>query len=419
MSWPVAFVLGAIVSPPDAVAATAVIRRLKVPRRIVTILEGESLVNDATGLVAGKFAIAAVASGPFSLSHASALSSSPRGAWRWGSPWAFWLAQLHRRLDDFEIETAITLLTRTRRAYRPSTSVSPGCWRPWRPVAIWMAQSAAIFSALDPLPRAGRVERLAHASSTACLHFLHRARALGYSAVREHDAVGALLAQAAAVSGVTIGVRLVWVPVAAYLPRLLSSRLRKREPRPRWEAIFLIAWTGMRGIVSLALALAVPLTLPNGAPFPQREVVIVLSFAVILVTLLVPGLTLPWLIARLHLEDDGIDLREERDALIRASEAALARLRQIDDTVIVHPLLIERVRAPYEERLTRLTTEQHEDPECRLTEGEAQAFRRMRGQALEAERQAVVAMRNEGKLGEEVLVRVQEDLDLEALQPDR
>ena len=105
--------------------------------------------------------------------------------------------------------------------------------------------------------------------------------------------------------------------------------------------------------------------------------------------------------------------------MIRASEAALARLRQIDDTVIVHPLLMERVRAPYEERLTRLTTEQHEDPECRLTEGEAQAFRRMRGEALEAERQAVVAMRNEGKLGEEVLVRVQEDLDLEALQPDR
>ena len=330
----------------------------------------------------------------------------------------FLVAQLHRRLDDFGFETAITLLT-PYAAYIPAehlglsgvlATVAAGGYLGWHNPQLFSAltrfRGRGVWSVLLMLFN-GLVFILIGLELSAIRHFV--------STMPWRE----LLAQAAAVSGVTIGVRLVWVPVAAYLPRLLSPRLRKREPRPRWEAIFLIAWTGMRGIVSLALALAVPLTLPNGAPFPEREVVIVLSFAVILVTLLVPGLTLPWLIARLHLEDDGIDLREERDALIRASEAALARLRQIDDTVIVHPLLMERVRAPYEERLTRLTTEQHEDPECRLTEGEAQAFRRMRGQALEAERQAVVAMRNEGKLGEEVLVRVQEESDLEALQPDR
>jgi CPA1 family monovalent cation:H+ antiporter len=144
-----------------------------------------------------------------------------------------------------------------------------------------------------------------------------------------------------------------------------------------------------------------------------------MSFAVILVTLLLQGLTLPILIRALRLTDDGADLIEEREALIRASQAALARLDEIDRTTIVHPLLLDRVRAPYEERLGRLTAEARQDPECKLTEGESAAFRRLRGEALRAERTAVVTLRNQGKISEEVLHRVQEALDLEALQPDR
>jgi len=148
-------------------------------------------------------------------------------------------------------------------------------------------------------------------------------------------------------------------------------------------------------------------------------VVIVVSFTVILVTLLLQGLTLPWIIRVLGLKDDGFELREERDALIRASQAALARLDAIDSTSIINPQLIERVRSPYEERLSRLTAEAREDPQCRLSEGEAAAYRRLRAQALAAERKAAVALRNEGKINEDVLHRVQEALDLEALQPDR
>jgi CPA1 family monovalent cation:H+ antiporter len=230
---------------------------------------------------------------------------------------------------------------------------------------------------------------------------------------------GSLIGYAAAISAVVIGVRLVYVPIGIYVPRLLSRRLRQRDPYPPWQAVAIIAWTGIRGMVSLALALALPLTLPSGDPFPQRAVVIVISFAVILVTLVVQAPTLPWLLRLFRLGGEDLDLREEREALLHASQAALDKLAEIDDTTVINPLLLERARAPYQERLTRLTTLAREDPECRLTEGEAAAYRRLRDQALAAERKAVVALRNQGKISEEVLHRVQEALDLEALQPDR
>jgi CPA1 family monovalent cation:H+ antiporter len=209
------------------------------------------------------------------------------------------------------------------------------------------------------------------------------------------------------------------LPIAAYVPRLISRRLRERDPFPPFRAVFLIGWTGMRGIVSLALALALPNTLADGSPFPQRAVVIVVSFAVILVSLLVLGLPLPWIIRKLRLDDEGVDLREEREALIRASQAALSRLEQIDDTSIIDPRVLDRVRAPYQERLDRLTAEVREDPQCLLTEGESAAYRRLRDEALTAERKAAVALRNQGQINEGILQRVQEALDLEALQPDR
>ncbi len=136
-------------------------------------------------------------------------------------------------------------------------------------------------------------------------------------------------------------------------------------------------------------------------------------------TLVLQGLTLPWVIRRLDLPKDAADLREEREALIRASQAALSRLDEIDQTILLHPRLFERARLPYEERLGRLTAEVKQDPFCSLTEGEAAAFRRLRDEALQAERRAVVTLRNEGKISEDVLHRVQEGLDLEALQPDR
>jgi monovalent cation/hydrogen antiporter len=413
MSWPVAFVLGAIVSPPDAVAATAVIQRLKVPRRIVTILEGESLVNDATGLVAYRFALAAVATGGFSVSSATGrFVVVALGGVAVGFAIGWLAAQLHRHLEDFELETVITLLT-PYAAYIPAehlgfsgvlATVTAGGYLGWR--------NPELLSALTRFRGRGVWSVLLRLFNGLVFILI----GLQLAAIRELDAGMRwrdLVIYAALVSGVTILVRLAYVPLAAYVPRWLSPRLRARDPYPAWQAIALIAWTGMRGIVSLALALALPMTLPG------RATVIVVSFAVILVTLLLQGLSLGWVIGALGLTDDGADLREEREALIAASRAAIRRLEEIDDTSIIHPQLIERVRLPYGERLERLTEEERDDPECRLTEGEGAAFRRLKAQALAAERRAVVELRNRGRISEEVLHRVQEALDLEALQPDR
>jgi CPA1 family monovalent cation:H+ antiporter len=419
MSWAAAFLLGAIISPPDAVAATAVTQRLKVPRRIVTILEGESLVNDATGLVAYKFALAAVMSGGFSLARASGqFLFMAAGGVAIGLVVGWLVAQIHRRLDDFEAETVITLLT-PYAAYIPAehlgvsgvlSTVTAGGYLGWR--------NPELLSALTRFRGRGVWSVLLVLFNG--LVFILIGLQLGeISRLRIGASWGTVLWQAALVSLVTIGARLVYVPIGTYVPRLLSPKLRARDPYPRWQSVALIGWTGMRGIVSLALALSLPLTLPGGAPFPHRGLIIVLSFAVILVTLLVQALSLPLVIRALGFEDEGIALREEREALIQASEAAVKRLADLDNTVIIHPQLMERVRAPYEERLTRLTTEAVEDPECKLTEGESEAYRRLRAQALAAERSAVVKLRNEGKISEEVLHKVQEALDLEALQPER
>ena len=413
MSWPVAFVLGAIVSPPDAVAATAVTQRLKVPRRIVTIIEGESLVNDATGLVAYKFALAAVSTGAFSIATATGrFAFVAVGGVALGLAVGWLAAQIHRHMDHFELETVITLLT-PYVAYIPAehlgvsgvlATVAAGGYLGWRNPELLSAltryRGRGVWSVLLLLFN-GLVFILIGLQLSA-IHEISR----GVPWLE-------LITYAVAVSGVTILVRLIYVPIATYVPRFLSPSLRARDPYPPWRNVALIAWTGMRGIVSLALALALPMAMPG------RPTVIVLSFAVILVTLLFQGLSLPWLIRTLGLTDDGADLREEREALIVAGQAALSRLKEIDDTSIIHPQLLERVRLPYDERLERLMEEEREDPECRLTEGQGAAFRRIRGEALAAERKAVVELRNRGRISEEVLHRVQEALDLEALQPDR
>jgi CPA1 family monovalent cation:H+ antiporter len=328
------------------------------------------------------------------------------------------VAQLHRRMEDFQVETLITLLT-PYAAYIPAehlgvsgvlATVTAGGYLGWRDPELLSAltrfRGRGVWSVLLMVFQ-GLVFILIGLELSAI-----RAIALGIS-------WRSLIGAAAAISAVTIAARLVYVPIGTYLPRLLSRRLRQRDPYPPWQTVVLIGWTGMRGIVSLALALALPLTLPGGQAFPQRAVVIVVAFAVILVTLVVQGLSLPWVIRLLGLRPDDADLREERAALISASQAALARLDEIDNTVVLHPQLLDRVRAPYAERLNRLTAEAREDPECKLTEGESAAYRRLRGQALDAERRAAVALRNQGQVSEDVLQRVQEAIDLEALQPDR
>ena len=394
MPWSVAFVLGAIVSPPDAVAATSVMQRLRVPARLVTILEGESLVNDATGLVAYQIAIAAVAGASFSAAGAaSQFAIVGLGGIAFGLAIGWLVSVVHRRLDDFVVETAISLLT-PYVAYIPAehlgvsgvlAAVTAGGFLGWRNPQL-----------LSPLTR------LRSRSVWAAVLFVFNSLVfilMGLELAGTHRLLASLptaglVGWCAAIAATTIAIRLLWVPVALHLPRWLSPRIRRREPPPGWPDTAVIGWTAMRGIVSLALALALPDTLPDGTPFPLRDLLILIVFAVIAATLLGQGLTLPFVIRSVGFRDDGSEQRRTREALLASTEAALARLDELAAQLQTPPRIADIVRTIYTHRRDRLRSSVDGDPDAPVDNEGGHAFRALRTQLIEVERQTLVALRN-------------------------
>ncbi len=414
LSWPAAFALGAIVSPPDAVATTAIARRLGIPHRLVTILEGESLINDATALVLYRAAVAAAVTGSFVLGETLGLFTViALGGVVVGlvvgvvSRWAL------RLTTDSLAQTAITLLA---------------------PYAAWLLAERAHTSAVLACVVGGLYLRQ-HVSEVVPPATRLQARAvwdlvvfvlngviftligLELAAIRQSAAPGvpsALLVKGAAISAAAIAVRLVWVPLAAIIPRLLSPSLRRRDPLPSWRYLFLLGWAGMRGIVSLASALALPLVTASGAPFPFRDDIIVLAFAVILGTLVVQGLTLGSVIRTLDLAEDTTLELEEAHAREAAARAALARLDELARVPWAPADQLDRLRAIYTQRLRR--SSQLDPGENRAAAEAHAAFRRLRHAMLDAERRALIALRDQGVISDEVLHRLEQELDVEAVR---
>jgi monovalent cation/hydrogen antiporter len=408
LPWAVAFTLGAIISPTDAVAASAIAARLRVPGIIVTTLEGESLVNDATAIVAYRFAIAAMMGGTFSLSEASlrfvlvALGGTGIGLV------VGWLAaHLQRRLDDPSIQTTISLLTPFS-AYIPAERldvsgvlavVSCGLFMGWRAPQILTYRTRLNLYAFWEMMvffLNGLAFVLIGLQLRQILHFLS-----GHSLKQ-------FLWQSALISCTVIVVRIAWVFPSTYLLHWTSATLPKKEPYPAWQSVAIVAWTGMRGVVSLAAALAVPQTLPDGSPFPGRDYIMFVTFCVILATLVVQGLSLPVLIRRLGVVDDGLLNIEERTARLKANEAALAYISEVDKR---YPSdLVERLRAEYDDRIRQLEV-------CANTGGDrsgglvAPSYQKLQQEALDVERRTIIQLRDEYVINDEALRRIQSDLD--------
>jgi monovalent cation/hydrogen antiporter len=228
---------------------------------------------------------------------------------------------------------------------------------------------------------------------------------------------GSLLADGAVVSLAVIVTRLVWVYTASYVPRWMSARIRARDPYPPWQYPAMIGWAGIRGAVSLAAALALPLTIHGGDSFPQRSFVIYLAFCVILATLVFQGLTLPVVIRLLRLEDDGISDREETKARIHAAEAALGRLEELAGEDWVRDDTAERMRALYRFRASRFAARFDDEDDGQIEE-RSRDYQRLRHELLDAERRAVVELRRQGRINDMVMNRVQRDLDLEDARLD-
>jgi NhaP-type Na+/H+ and K+/H+ antiporter len=223
--------------------------------------------------------------------------------------------------------------------------------------------------------------------------------------------VADLVLYAALVSLTVILVRFLWVFPATYLPRLASRSLRARDPSPSPRAVTVIAWTGMRGVISLAAALALPLTIEGGAPFPGRDLIFFLTFSVILATLVVQGLSLPALIRALGLEDDGSQEREEIEGRIEVAQAALARIEELAEEDWVREDTAERMRGLYNYRRTRFSARFVGDEDG--IEERSAAYQRLLRELLRAQRTTLIELRNEGRIGDEAMHRIERDLDLE------
>src|SRR6202167_3762797 len=329
--WPVGFVLGAIISPPDAVAPLAIARRVGLPRRLLVILEGEGLANDATALILYRFAVAAVSAGVFSLSHAAgAFAAIVVGEVLWGIAVGWLMLRLRAWVRDPRIEILLSLLTPFAAYWPPEhlggsgvlAPVAAGLYISWNGLALISAdtrlQGIFFWDVLIYLTE-GLILLLTGLQARALL-----AGMTGYS-------LSELLNSAAVVCAVVILARLVWVYPSTYLPRRLVPSIGRNDPAPPWQWPLVIGFTGVRGIVSLAAALALPFATDDGLRVPYRDLILFLTFAVILVTLVGQGLLLPALIRLLGLADTGRrerhdDRAEELTARRQAIEAALAYL---------------------------------------------------------------------------------------------
>jgi Na+/H+ antiporter len=407
LPWGAAFALGAIVAPTDPVAATTVARRLAVPRRIVSIVEGESLVNDGTALVAYRFAVAAAVGGSFSLLEAGIefVLGAVAGILI-GLAIGWVISEIRRRIDDVPVEITISLLSGYA-GYLPAealdasgvlAAVTVGIVLGWRAPRISTArmrlQGYAVWDTLVFLLNA----------------LLFVLIGLQLPLILEElsgEPIATLIGQAAAVSLAVIATRIAWLNTLPYVIRALDRRPQQRARREGWRFRMITAWSGMRGSVSLAAALALP------ADFPRRDVVLFLTFGVIFATLVLQGLTLPALIRRLAVRDDGAEEREELAGRRAAADAAIATIDDLAGREWTRDDTADRMRRQYEYRRSRLAARAGETDDGDGYEHRSLKYQKMVRAVLEAQRAEIVRLRNTGVISNEVMHRLERELDLE------
>jgi monovalent cation/hydrogen antiporter len=403
--WAAAFAFGAIVSPPDAVAATAILTRLSIPRRVVTILEGESLVNDASGLVRYKCAVVSVMTGAFSLFDASVqFVLVSIGGVAIGMAMGYLFVFIHRHLGDTFIEVLTTLSV---------------------PYVVYIFAETLHLSGVLAVVAAGLVRgryspeivsaemRIIARSAWNFLVFLLNSLVFILIGLQLSGILDRLSGQSmlelvwygVLISTVAIAVRFVWIYPASYVRQVLfPSRSTSDQPFSEPE-LFIMSWCGMRGIVSLAAALALPYYIHEGVPFPHRDLIVFLTFFVIAVTLVVQGLTLGPLIRVLKVGDDWSADEELQRAKLALGKAAIAAIDTTAQQESISQEVADRIRAEFAEKITLWF------PGGGLFERGADPAKRLRRAALTAERQELIRLWRENEISDDVLHHVEEDLD--------
>ena len=411
LPWSVAFVLGAVLGPTDPVSATSVLRRLGAPQRIVTILEGESLVNDGTALTAYVIALGAVGSGSVSLGSAALeFVAIAAGGIAIGLAAGFLVGRLRSMFSDPSIDVTLSVLTPFA-AYTPAQAIGAS--------GVLAAVSAGLYVGNRSLSLVNAESRLRTRTFWEALDFLLNSMLFLLIGLQltsivgriDETQLGPLLAKSALVALVVVGVRLLWMglvptPVGAIAPFRHQDRA-STEVRER----LVVGWSAMRGALSLAAALAIPLTVDN-MRFPHRDLVIVVTYVVVILTLVVPGLTLPALIERLGLGQGEALRRAEAEARARITSAALERLNELVAEGETPEQVVERLRERYEAILERVESELDEDRD-RDDADVLELATRVQEELLRAERETLAALERDREYPAEVLRRLQAELDLE------
>jgi len=409
MSWPECFLLGAIISPPDAVAAASATKGLAVPKRVTVILEGESLVNDATGLIAYKYAIAALATGVFHVWQAGlqffvvagvgmALGLVVGVVFKW----------IHKLTPDNPTnDTTLTFLAPFI-AYLSAESIHVSGVLAVVVCGLYLGrQSSKIFSQQGRLQAYGVWNTVIFMLNGIIFILIGMQLRTVIQDIGTHS-FSTLLWYGVIVSVAVIVGRIIWVYPATYIPRVLSKKIRTTEPRPSMRTVTIIAWSGMRGVVSLAAALALPLMIGD-ASFKNRNLIIFLTFCVILSTLVLQGLTLRPLIQWLGIKAD--DTEEEREQKARL-EIASRVIEHIEENyaLALSDEVLNQIKTKYEIRIQRIRKDQTSQ---KMAEQEINEFHRIQQELLARERELSLHMRDQGKISDEALRKIEYELDLE------
>jgi Na+/H+ antiporter len=412
--WAVGFVLGAIVSPPDAVAPLAIARRMQIPRRIMVVLEGEGMANDATALVLYRFAIAAVSLGTFSFAEAAgSLTAILAGEIIWGVGIGWLMLRLRRWVRDPKVEIMLSLLTPYAAYWPPEQLGGSG---------VLATVAAGLYISWNGLRLISAATRLQGVFFWDFLVYLIEGMVFLITGLQARALVSTFAANsisdlamaAAVVSTVVIASRFVWVFPAGYLPRWLVPAIRRRDPAPPWQWLFAIGFTGIRGVVSLAAALAIPFAKADGSPFPDRDLILFLTFCVIFVTLVGEGLTLPWVTQMLGLAHAGRrERQEERNEEFKARrlglEAAIKALDRLTNERQAPESIVRPIRVAQADHLKRVDHRNDGDAHHKklVDLGDEIEFL-----LIEAERDLVNNLYRDGDLKDESRRHIERDLDL-------
>ncbi|MGX2997786.1 Na+/H+ antiporter [Streptomyces sp. JNUCC 64] len=415
-----ALALGALVAPPDPVAATAVAGQLGLPRRLVSILEGEGLFNDVTAIVLYHVAVAAAVSGSFSLPRAAVeLVLSAVVAIAVGLAIGWTANRLMGYLGDATLQIGLTLLVPFASYLLAEELKGSG---------VLAVLVTALFLAEYALGADDVTARLAGTTFWEIVDTLVTGVAFGLIGLELHQAVGTaqgrwgeLLGWTAAVAAAVVLVRLLWLLPATWLTKRLHARRDVDEEIPTsWRETLVMWWAGMRGVASVALALALPLRTEDGDPFPARDEIVFIAFGVILFTLVVQGLTLPWLVRTLGVEADaGAEAAFERRLAVRAAKAARRRLREIEEVEDLPGDLVDQLSHRAIEIGARISPDPADEERREAHAQRVERLRRLRhiqGEMLSAARHEVLAARGEPGADPEVVDRVLRHLDVRSLR---